>query len=183
MTFHLVVDNTDALYGEMAERNIELMISRFAGPSPEVHSEEVLFHDSLVVVTGVDNPLTRRRKIELADLLDEPWILQPLHTYFGSLVDEAFRAVGLVPPRPKISTISHLLRSELLPTGRYLTVVPAFWVRLPRRNPSLRVLPVELPNTRRPIAIFSLKDRSPSPLAQLFIDSVRALTSPLTRMR
>jgi DNA-binding transcriptional LysR family regulator len=181
MTFHLIADNTGVLYRELAARNIELALSRITGPAAEVHSEEVLFHDPLVVVTGADNPLTRRRKIELAELLNEPWMLQPLNSHFGSLVAGAFRAAGLEPPRPTIATMSHVLRNELLPTGRYLTVVPAFWLRLPRRNPSLRVLPVELPGTRHPITIFSLKNRSLGPLAHLFIDRVRVLTRPLTK--
>jgi DNA-binding transcriptional LysR family regulator len=181
MTFHLIVDDTGVLYRELADRNIELVISRITGPVAEVHSEEILFHDSLVVVTGAGNPLTRRRKIELAELVNERWVLQPFSTPFGSLVAEAFRASGLVPPRPTIATMSHLLRSELLPTGRYLTVVPGFWVRLPRRKTSLRVLPVKLPDTRSPITIFTTKNRSLSPLAQLFIERVRVLTKPLTK--
>jgi DNA-binding transcriptional LysR family regulator len=183
MTFHLIADNTGALYRELAARNIELALSRITGPPDEVHSEQILFHDPLVVVAGANNPLTRRRKIELAELLNEPWLLQPFNTHFGSLVANAFRAAGLEPPRPTITTMSHILRNELLPGGRYLTVVPAFWLRLPRKNPLLRVLPVELPGTRHPITVFSLKNRSLSPLAQLFIDRVSILTKPLAKVQ
>jgi hypothetical protein len=52
---------------------------------------------------------------------------------------------------------------------------------LPRKHPSLRVLPVEFPNTRLKVAIITLKNRSLSRATELFIDSVRALTKPLAK--
>jgi DNA-binding transcriptional LysR family regulator len=179
MTFHVVTGDTGMLYRELAARNVELVVSRVTGPLAEEHSVETLFNDPLVVVTGANNPLTRRRKIDLAELLNEPWVLLPLDSYFGSLVADAFRAAGLAPPRLTIATTSHNMRNELLATGRYLTVVPGFSVRLPRKHPVFRVLPVALPKTRMPIVIITLKNRSLSPLAQLFIQRVRAFTKPL----
>jgi hypothetical protein len=68
-------------------------------------------------------------------------------------------------------------------TGRFLTVVPGFSLRLPRKHPSLRALPVELPKMQHPIAIITLKDRSLSQLAQLFIERVRKITKPLAGNR
>ena len=130
----------------------------------------------MVVVTGPNNPLARRRKIEFAELLDEPWTLQPHENNFGVAMD-SLRAAGLAPPRITVATTS----SVMLATGRYLTMVPRYWVLLPRRNPMLRVLPVEFPNTRLKVAIITLKNRSLSRATELFIDSVRALTKPLAR--
>jgi hypothetical protein len=51
-------------------------------PSSEEHSVELLFEDPLVVVTA-PNKLARRRKIEFAELLDEPWTLQPRENNLG----------------------------------------------------------------------------------------------------
>jgi len=94
---------------------------------------------------------------------------------------DALRAAGLAPPRITVATASSNLRGEMLATGRYLTMVPRYWVLLPRRHPSLRVLPVDFPNTRLKVAIITLKNRSLSQATQLFIDSVRAITKPLAR--
>ena len=71
--------------------------------------------------------------------------------------------------------------NELLATDRFLTVFPSFSLRLPRRHPSLRALPVDLPNTRIAIAIVTLKNRTLSPIVQLFIDEVRNITRPLVK--
>jgi DNA-binding transcriptional LysR family regulator len=179
MTFHVLTMDTDALYRELATRSIDLALARVTGPLTEEYSAEILFHDPLVVVTGANNPLARRRRIELAELLNEPWVLPPVDSYFGSLIAEAFRAGGLATPRLTIATISYIVRNELLATGRYLTVVPGFSVRLPRRHALFRVLPVELTRTPGPIGIITLKNRSLNPLAQLFLERVRILTRPL----
>lgn len=151
------------------------------GPRSEEHSVEVLFEDPLVVVTGPNNALARRRKIELAELLDEPWTLQPRDNNFGEFAIDALRAAGVAPPRITVATTSSNLRGEMLATGRYLTMVPRYWMLLPRRHPSLKILPVEFPNTRLNVAIITLKNRSLSRATELFIDSVRAITKPLAR--
>jgi len=129
------------------------------------------------------NPLARRRKIEIAELLDEPWTFQPSDTNFGSFAMDAFRAVGLAPPRIAVATTSHTLHNELLATGRYLAMVPRFWVLLQRPNPSFKVLPVAFPHTQHKVAIITLKNRSLSSATQFFIDRVRAITKAVNEQK
>jgi DNA-binding transcriptional LysR family regulator len=181
MSFHVVVGDLRMMSRELDARQIDFVVSRMYSPASEEHSVEVLFEDPLVVVTGPNNPLTRRRKIEFAELLDEPWTLQPRENSFGLFAMDALRAAGVAAPQIKVATTSSNLRGEMLATGRYLTMVPRYWVLLPRRHPSLKVLPVELPNTRLDVAIITLKNRSLSRATELFIDSVRAVTEPLTK--
>jgi DNA-binding transcriptional LysR family regulator len=181
MAFHVAIDDAGAMYRELEQRNIEFVISRIVGQPAERYSTETLFHDSAVVVGGASNPLTRRRKIELADLADEPWMLLPFDSFFGSLAAAALRAGGLTLPRPTVASRGIPLREELLSTGRFLAVVPGFSLQLPRKHPTLRALPVTLPNMRHPIAIVTLKNRELSPLAQLFCERVRAITKPLAK--
>jgi DNA-binding transcriptional LysR family regulator len=179
MTFRVGTGVTEILCRELADRKIELGVARVVGPLAEEYSAETLFLDPVVVIAGANSPLTRRRKIGLADLLDQPWVL-PLESFFGSVVAASFRAEGLEPPRTTIATTTHSMRNELLATGRYLSAGPGFSVRLPRKHAVLRVL-LELPNTRTPIAIITLKNRSLGRLAQLFIERLRAFTRPLAK--
>lgn len=183
MSFHVTVGDLRTMSRELEARHIDFVVSRMYRPASEEHSVDVLFEDPLVVVTGPNNPLVRRRKIEIAELLDEPWTLQPRENNFGSFAVDAFRAAGFAPPRITVATTSSNLRGEMLATGRYLTMVPRYWVLLPRRHPSLRVLPVEFPNTRLKVAIITVKNRSLSRATELFIDGVRALTKPLARRK
>jgi hypothetical protein len=66
-----------------------------------------------------------------------------------------------------------------LETGRYLTILPRSMLRFPGRHPFIKELPVKLPNTSGPVAVFTLKSRSLPPAAQLFIDSAREIAKPL----
>ena len=182
MSFRIIIADLRMLCRELDARRIDVALCRLFYPLSEEYSAEVIFEDPLVVVAGVKNPLARRRKIKLADLLDEPWTLQPADNSFGSFVVDAFRALGFDPPRIAFGTTSYNLRMELLATGRYLTMVPRFSVLLPRQNPSIRVLPVEFPTTRHKVAIITLKNRTLSRATELFIDRVRAITRPLTRV-
>jgi DNA-binding transcriptional LysR family regulator len=181
MAFHVVTGDTAVLYPQLAERNIELVMSRIPRPVADEYSAEILFHDTLVVAVGASNPLTRRRKLALSDLLGEPWFLFPADSDFGTMQASAFRAYGLAPPRATVRTGSPSLRSELLATGRFLTIHTGFALKLPRRQLTLAALPVELSKTRMPVAIITVKNRSLSPLGQLFIERVRAVTRPLAK--
>jgi DNA-binding transcriptional LysR family regulator len=183
MSFHIVVGDLRTLSRELDARHIDFLVSRLYSPPSEEHSVEVLFEDPLVVVTGPNNPLVRRRKIAFAELLEEPWTLQPHENSFGAFAVNAFRAAGYAAPRITVATTSSNLRGDMLGTGRYLSMVPRYWVLLPRRHPSLKVLPIEFPHTRLDVGVITLKNRSLSRATELFIDSVRVLTKPLTRER
>lgn len=176
--FHVIAADTASLYRELVERNVEIVMSRMIGALPEELSAEVLFHDSLAVLTSAKNPLTRRRKLTLAELMNEPWAQLPSGSLFGSIVDEAFRAAGYEPPRPTVSTLSNYMMDDLLASGRFLTVMPSFMVKATRRSLALKAL-LEFPNTRRPIGLITLKNRMLTPLAQLFIESIRAIAKPM----
>ncbi len=181
MSFHVVADDTAGLYRQVIERNVELAICRMLGPLPDELAAGVLFHDSLAVLTSAQNPLTRRRKITLADLVNEPWVQLPSESLFGSMVAEVFRANGYEPPRPTVVTHSEYLKNDFLAKGRFLTVLPSFMLTVPGWHPVLKALPIALPNTRKPIGLITLKNRTLTPLAQLFIETVRLAARPMAQ--
>src|SRR5438552_8106686 len=84
--FHIVAGDTAGLYRHVAERNIDFAIYRMIGPLPNELAAEILFHDAFAVMTAANNPLTRRRKLKLAELMNEPWVKLPYDSLFGSLV-------------------------------------------------------------------------------------------------
>ena len=53
-------------------------------------------------------------------------------------------------------------------------------LKIPHRGLSLKALPVSLTNSRMPIGIITLKDRTLTPLAQRFIETLRAYARPLS---
>ena len=125
---------------------------------------------------------SRRRKIELAELIDEPWSLPPPKSLSGSQLQSAFRVNGLdYPPRSTVVASSTQLHASLVATGRYLGILPGAMLRFCGKRLSLKVLPVNLPiqPRLRPVGIVTLKNRTLSPVAQLFIDCAREVAKPL----
>jgi DNA-binding transcriptional LysR family regulator len=179
MIFHSLAGDTASLYRDVADRNIELAICRMIGPLPSELTAEILFHDSFVILTAATNPLTRRRKLTLAELSNEPWTLYPYDSAFGGQIAATFRANGHEPPRLTVPSLSSYVQNELLATGRFLTVLPGFMLRIPGRFPRLKALPVALPNKPMPIGIITLKDRTLTPMAHMFIGNVRAVAKAL----
>jgi DNA-binding transcriptional LysR family regulator len=84
----------------LRERNVDLIIARgeFSVPEDDVESD-VLFTEPFIVVASVRSRWARRRKLQLAELLDEKWILYPPEEAPGALVHQAFRDRGLAVPR------------------------------------------------------------------------------------
>ena len=121
----------------------------------------------------------RARKVNLEELVNEPWTLPTFDSEMGAIVLDAFRARGLTRPRATVITGSTNTRNKLVTTGPFLTVIPEFALTLPGKN-RLRAA-CRFANARRTMRIISASNRSLSPLADLFIDSMRVLAKPLTK--
>jgi DNA-binding transcriptional LysR family regulator len=184
MVFDVEIAPVLTLYRDLTERKIELVITRLVEfADRDDMTVENLFDDDIVTVAAEKNPWTRRRRIEVADLVNEPWTLPPRNTGIGAFAVDAFRARGLRPPQATVVTYSMHMCHKLLATGRFLTMLSGYTLMLPGKHPWLKALPVELANARGTIAIITLKNRTLSPLAELFIKTTRAIAKPLARTK
>jgi DNA-binding transcriptional LysR family regulator len=164
----------------LRERRVDLMLTRVKEPFLEDDMDaDVLFHERLCVVVGEKSKWARRRRIELAELIDEQWILTPPNTAPSALVEEAFRAKGLAVPAARAVTFSLHLRNSLLPTGRYLTVLPRSCLRYSPMRAVLKALPVDFPSKPTPVAVVTLKHRTPNPVSNIVIECAREVVRPL----
>ena len=184
IVFHLVVADVETLHRALIERNFDFLITREFRPlADERLSFELLFDDPLVVVAGAESPWFRRRSIVLTELLNESWVLPPPETAFGAAAMEVFRSCGLDYPRTTVVAIPADVRMSLLATGHFLTIFAASALKFSIKRPDLKVLPVELPMARVPSGIVTLKKRTLSPVAQLFIDGARKVAKPLAKRK
>lgn len=180
IVFHIVTDYVETLKRELSQRNVDLLITPRLGPLiDERLGWEFLFNDSHVVVAGKQSPWARRRRIELAELVNESWVMPPPEGAFGSVAEEAWRASGLNAPRARVFAVSYEMRLSLLSTGRFLAIFPASASKFSTWRPEIKVLPVKLPLARPPNGIVVLKNRTLSPVAQLFINAAREAAKKL----
>jgi DNA-binding transcriptional LysR family regulator len=185
LAFEIVQDDAATLQlRHLRERRVELVIARMLPAIADADDEidhEVLFHEPLHVVAGARSKWVSRRKLKLADLADESWILAPLELTEGSPVIEAFRSHGLQVPKAQVLGYSLPLRGTLLASGRFLTVVPGSVLRYSAERFLLKVLPVELPPWQQPVSVLTLRNRVLSPAAGRFIECAREIAKPFAR--
>src|SRR5215475_4731977 len=181
IVFHVMPAGPDILHRELSARRVDLVITRGGGLfKDEQFSFEVLYDDLFVVLAGAQSPWARRRRIELAELVNEPWTLPAPESSVTEAAMEAFRARGLDAPRVTLFTNSPELRISLVASGRFLTTAAS---PFRTRRPELKVLPVELPMARMPVGIVTLKNRTLGPVAKLFIEHAREGAKPLMRRK
>jgi DNA-binding transcriptional LysR family regulator len=121
--------------------------------------------------------------VALAELVNESWVLPPPESPLSSLTREAFRADGLDYPRAAALADPPEVRMSLLANGHFLSIFPASALRFPIRRSELKVLPIELTSARVQIGIVALKNRTLSPVVQLFIEHARELAKPLAKRK
>ena len=184
IVLHVVPTDTDALRRGLSERNFDLAITQRYGPfADEQLGFETFYDDSFVVLAGAQNSWVRRRSIELAELVNEQWVLPSPESALASVYIEAFRANGLDYPRAAVFTVPSELRISLVTTGRFLTIIPASILRFSTRGSELKILSVKLPLARMPIGVATLKNRALNPVAQLFIQHAREVAKHLTKRK
>jgi len=167
----------------LRERNLELMFGRLAQPTERDFEVETLFQEGLVVVAGVRSPWARRRKIELAELADAPWLLPTRDSVIGSLVVDVLRASGLNFPPKGVVTGAALHMISLIANGDSVAFFPRSLLGLGTIGLGLKVLPVDLSIPLSPFGIARLKNRTLSPLAQLFAACAREVAKPLAQRK
>jgi len=183
IVFHVMTGRYEVLHRELSERKLDLLIARRHGSTADERLEfEFLFNESYVVAAGVQSAWVRRRKITLSDLVSEPWVLPYPESVSRSVVIEAFRASGLAEPRTTVFTDEAEMRTGLLATGHFLTALATSVLRFPVCS-EIKALPVELPAAPVPNGIVTLKSRTLSPVAQLFIETARDLAKPLAKTK
>lgn len=168
----------------LRERRYDLVLGRQPMPlsrmSDDVRAEH-LFDDHLVVAAGMHTPWARRRKIDLGELVNEPWILPPPDRWTYAVTAQTFAARSLAMPRVSLMTFSLPLVIHFLANGPFITVIPSSVLSLHAERRLLKELPIDFPVTRWPVAIVMLKNRTMSPLVERFIECAREVARSFGR--
>jgi DNA-binding transcriptional LysR family regulator len=162
-------------FRDLSERNLDIALGRMVRePAKEAElSYEPFSDDRLVVAAGAHSRWARRRKVDLAELADEPWVLSAPECWTHTAVTAAFDERRLKMPRVALMTQSIQLRMRLIATGPYLSVFPHSIRSIPDYQRSIHILPIDLPAFPTPFAIITLKNRKLNPVAQSFIEHLR----------
>jgi DNA-binding transcriptional LysR family regulator len=179
---HVALAQTALLqFQELRQRGIDLLIGRIP---QDVAADglvlETLFEEPFMAVAGTNNKLTRKRRLALADLVGEPWIMPPYDSVPGSMFLRIFRACNLKPPQPVVTTLSAQLTVTLIASGKFVGLLPSSVAHFNERV-GLRILPLKLPAVYLAASLVTVKGRTLNPSAKLFIDCVRETVRPFAK--
>jgi DNA-binding transcriptional LysR family regulator len=163
----------------LRERKYDVLFARLGLPVSDDQADdlnlEYLFDDPLMIAAGLRNRWTRRRTIDLADLIDEPWILPHPDTWNYIGMVQAFQARNLEMPKVSLFGLSVHLVNHFVANGPFLTAYP----RSVARFCSLKVLPVKFPIRPWPVVIATLKNRTLSPVVDRFMECTREVAKAM----
>ena len=109
-------------------------------------------------------------------------ILPPTDTLAGSIaLWSCFAPVASSMPRAPVTTLSIHLYCRLAASGRFVSLLPISVLHFGGHDRFLKMLPIKLPMQPRPVGIVTLKNRTLSPVAKLFIQYVHRLATPHTK--
>jgi len=174
----LRIDHLPAPTGELPELQARKLDIALARSLPERFAAdlnaEVLFDDPAVIAAGANSRWARRRRIELGDLVDADWVATPRETLTTRLLEQAFRDKGLPAPKLRVTTFSVQLRARLLVEGEFLACMPRSLLQVKVDGVGLRTLPIKLAPHTFPVAIVTVKNRTLTPVVELFVERLRA---------
>jgi DNA-binding transcriptional LysR family regulator len=166
----------------LRERRLDVAIGRLGSPVPDDLHADTLYQDHMAVVAGLDSRWARRRRVDLAELAGEAWVLPDPSSVGWHWIDEIFRAAGVPTPKPQVTSDSMSVRIGLAATGRFLTMVmPSMLLRFGAAGRRLKALPTG--TGPRPVDVVTARNRTPNPVATLFVEELRAVAKPPGKAR
>lgn len=180
--FQLTELESGKLASEVAARSVDLGIGREHPSGSTDLAFEPLFDDRLFIVAGAQHPLASKHSVKLKDTANHAWALPAPDGAVTAHLQAQFRLLGLSPPDPAVTTMSMLVRYELVATHTFLTVTYGSILRFGKLPASLRVLPIDLPSGI-PFGLVRLRNRTLAPSAEVFMQVMRDLVRPMQSLK
>jgi len=175
ISFHVVASGAEGLHRALEERDVDAVITAI-NPlwQRESHMQcEVIYAGARSVFVAKQNRWSRRRKVALGDLINEPWVLPLTNSAMWEVYANIFRVAGFDPPRATVVTVNSIeARIALVAKGQFLTMASEADVGFANVGTVIEALPIDL-SSRSETGIMTLTNRTLTPAVQLFLDYVR----------
>jgi DNA-binding transcriptional LysR family regulator len=181
-----LIDHSEVFLALRERRYDCVLMTMFTGYQDKVAADdltvEILYDDAATVTAWAQSKWARRRKIDLAELIDQPWVMAGPTAWGRSFTAKAFEAAGLGPPNPRIATSSIILRARLIVGSPHLGIfLTSVLRRLIADHYALTSLPVDLGAPPWSVAIVTVKNRTLSPVVERFLACVREVAASVDR--
>ncbi|WP_105440608.1 LysR family transcriptional regulator [Neorhizobium sp. T25_13] len=159
------------LLGALRRGEVDFMLGALRVPAPigDV-DQKVLFHDTVVMVSGQAHPLAGREELTVEELAAFPWVVNQSGTPMRRYFDSVFAGSPSGPPKSIVETGSLILMRELLDSSDHLGCTSRLQAEAEIARGLMRALPFDLSHTSRPIGVTTRRDWLPTAAQQAFLE-------------
>jgi len=158
----------DVLLPELRAGKLDLIVGTLphAGAGRDLE-EKILFEERTTVVAGRAHALTRRRRLDWADLGDYPWVLPPAGSLLRDPLEAELQRHGVPIPSNSIESLSVHVIVMILQLTQALACLSRDVAKHYEDLGLISILPLELPEMVRPVGMTWSRARALSPGAKL----------------
>lgn len=168
------MDYSRPLVAKLVDGELDMVVGRILGPDGLAELDfEPLADEPHSLIARAGHPLTRRRRLEHADLLEFGWILPPAASLLRSRMDAMFLERGLPWPQNVVETSALPVITNLLRHSDLLTALPVDSIAPYTQANMLTVLRIELGVSIESFGIIRRRDQLLSPGGQRVLDVLR----------
>lgn len=164
---HVEVATSDELAAGLAAMRLDIILGRIpASARPGDFAVQRARGERVRLIAGAGHRLAGRPRVTLAELADDPWVMQGPGAPIRRAVEDAYLDLGLVPPGNVVNSASLLVALAMLREADVVTPVSQeVSDLLVGARGSLAILPISREITVAPYSLVTLRNRSLSPAA------------------
>jgi DNA-binding transcriptional LysR family regulator len=182
LNIRILGETSDQVVQLLHRREIDLALGRLT--SPLQHNDfnfEMLAREPLLLVVRSAHPLARCTSVTLRELIDWPWVAQPISSPARVLFEEELARAGLATPVNLTECASIFATLQLLENYNAVAMLPESVVRDHVRGKLLVALPVEIGKSLPGFGILTRKGEPLAEPAEHFVELLRGVSRSLAR--
>jgi DNA-binding transcriptional LysR family regulator len=174
----VLVDAAEILIPRLREARLDIVLGNVpASLGGGDLAFEPLLEETLVVVSRVGHPLSRKKRLAWKDVAQSEWIVYPQETALRPLFEGLLSGGASVEQHGAIETASVVATTMMLERTDMLAVMPRDVAEHYASRGLVHILKLALPVSLGRIGIVTHKDRRLSPATHAFIMEVKRIAS------
>lgn len=173
--------NVAAVLGMLRDGAIDCVIGRIASDRPQNNPDEFritrLTEDGYAVACAPTHPLAGKRRLGLAMLREQGWVVAPRGTHTRQIFEMRFASQGLQPPLPVIECSAFHTNLATVSSCPLLTFAPESAVQSYERLGRVRRLELAQPFQSDYVVFMGLRDLPELPAVALVRETLQAVAA------
>lgn len=170
----VTVEITDVTIAAVRAGELDFAFTTLPQNAPDDLEHEHLLDDHVVVFAAKNHRLAGRKKVSLAEVADEKWVITALNTQPGwAWLHSVFDAARLQPSQIAVRTNSLDLRNRLVASGGFLGFMSRMSLQRHANSLGLVEIPVDGMKWRRRIGITHRRNAYLTPAARRMIELLK----------